>query len=1371
MANISSLNLSSLYNQLTSFANLSNFWSRFDSVFGTSYDKAIADTLRSQWQTKNFSLLPQIEVVSNRILGNARAAYGTSTNKIYISDSFLTASTTTPSAITAVLLEEIGHFVDAKVNKIDTKGDEGELFSNIVRGVTLSASDLTRIQADNDWGKITLNRQAIAVEQAAPVVYETTKVFSAPGYSNAYYYSQVSGTNAIWTASKGSNYVLNFFDGTTVTPITNSVYSGFDRSDYDISGSTVIYSKNNEIYRYSAGTTTKLTTNAIRDYAPQIDGTNIVWYANDGTDVEIFRNNGTTTTQLTNNTSSEYDLKISGNYTTWVGWDGNDYEIYLNNGTTTTQVTNNTTDDYDPLISGNKLAWRGWNGTTENLFYYNGTTVTQATTNLDVRDFKISGDKVVYTKYDGTNYSLQLYNGTAKTTTQLGSQTYQFDFQVDGNQVAWQEDGGSSSSFDVLKLYNGTSTTTLTTKLIDRFSGPYSNGTYLVAGNKVAYLAVPINITESYNYNSEVFLYDGTSTTQLTEDTLNSGYDIHSISGSNVLWSLGSDLYLSKPSTKIGLSITNSLTVIEGQSSPQNAVLTVSLSAASTTNVTVSYTTEPQSATSGQDYTSTSGTLTFSPGQLTNTITIPILDDNNSESDETFSIKLTNLTGAILIPGQGQATVTITDTLQSSVTASLATTPKIENLTLTGTANINGTGNINSNTITGNSGNNILDGGGISYDTLKGGLGNDTYIVNDGGFGYGSIYENSNEGTDTVQYSSTNTYGGYTLSDYSNLENLTLTGTSDFYGTGNSFNNVITGNSGKNTLDGQAGIDTLLGGLGDDTYRVDTTTDTITELASQGTDTVESSVTFSLAALANVENLTLTGSAAINGTGNAGNNVLQGNSANNILSGGLGNDTYVVNSTGDTVTELAAQGTDTIQSTITFSLETLTNIENLTLIKDYSSSVIANGTGNALNNVITGNNDNNILDGKSGVDTLLGGNGDDTYIVDSTTDTITELQYQGGDTVQSSVTFTLAANVDKLTLTGTANINGTGNADGNTIIGNSGNNILDGGNTSSSFFGTDSLQGGAGNDTYIVSGSSYTTTITENLNEGTDTVQYSSTNSFDSYTLGNNLENLTLTGTIGISGYGNTLNNVITGNSGNNNLQGYAGNDTLNGGTGTDTLTGGSGDDVYQVDSTTDTIYETQGEGTDTIQSSVTFTIASTMGAPYWDNIENLILTGSNAINGTGNLGSNILTGNTANNTLSGDAGNDILTGASGKDTLTGGAGIDKFGYKTLTDSLLANFDVITDFNATTSNDLFLVTTARAGFTNAGAVATLDNAGIIAKLTTTNFAANFAAQFTFGTRSFVAINDATAGFSATTDAIIEVTGLTGTLAATNFVIV
>ncbi|MFO5438243.1 MAG: bluetail domain-containing putative surface protein, partial [Dolichospermum sp.] len=330
-----------------------------------------------------------------------------------------------------------------------------------------------------------------------------------------------------------------------------------------------------------------------------------------------------------------------------------------------------------------------------------------------------------------------------------------------------------------------------------------------------------------------------------------------------------------------------------------------------------------------------------------------------------------------------------------------------------------------------------------------------------------------------------------------------------------------------------------------------------------------------------------------------------------------------------------------------------------------------------------------------------------------------------------------------------------GYAGNDQIFGLAGNDTLDGGegnDTLNGGAGTDTLIGGLGNDIYIVD--STTDTITELASGGTDTIQSSVT-----YTIAAlaNVENLTLTGTAAINGTGNGGNNVITGNGANN---------ILNGGAGTDTLIGGLGNDIYIVDSTTDTITENASAGTDTIQSSVTYTIAALA------NVENLTLTGTAAINGTGNGGNNVITGNGANNILNGGAGNDILTGGFGKDTLTGGLGADRFDYRTLADSVFSNFDVITGFNATTGNDLFLVSTARNGFSNAGSVTALNTDGIAAKLTNTVFTANSAAQFTFGTgtniRTFVAINDATAGFSATTDAIIEVTGLTGTLGLSNF---
>ena len=132
MSNSSFPSLLSVYDQLTSFAKLESFWSLFNTAFGSNYDYSLAAMLRSQWQSQDFSQLPRIEVISGDILGNARGAYASSRNVIYLAAGFVAPASS--QVLEAVILEEIGHFVDAQVNTTDTQGDEGELFANIVLG-------------------------------------------------------------------------------------------------------------------------------------------------------------------------------------------------------------------------------------------------------------------------------------------------------------------------------------------------------------------------------------------------------------------------------------------------------------------------------------------------------------------------------------------------------------------------------------------------------------------------------------------------------------------------------------------------------------------------------------------------------------------------------------------------------------------------------------------------------------------------------------------------------------------------------------------------------------------------------------------------------------------------------------------------------------------------------------------------------------------------------------------------------------------------------------------------------------------------------------------------------------------------------------
>ncbi|MBA2935977.1 matrixin family metalloprotease [Sphingomonas sp. CGMCC 1.13654] len=369
-----------------------------------------------------------------------------------------------------------------------------------------------------------------------------------------------------------------------------------------------------------------------------------------------------------------------------------------------------------------------------------------------------------------------------------------------------------------------------------------------------------------------------------------------------------------------------------------------------------------------------------------------------------------------------------TDTVIASVSYSLASS-YTDNLTLTGTANINATGNSLANVLTGNAGDNVLNGAG-GKDTAS--FANAT----------GPVNANLTTGVATG-------FGNDTLQAITNL-----TGSS--YGdtlTGNGAVNVLDGGAGNDVLDGGGGADIMYGGLGDDTFYVDNSSDIAVEYANQGTDTVIASVSYSLAS-SYVENLTLSGTANINATGNGYNNILTGNAGNNVLNGGTGKDTAsFANATGPVNANLSTGiatgfGTDTLQ-----------NIACITG-SAYGDTLI----GNSAANVLTGGAGDDILDGGAGSDSLVGGTGNDTYYVDSPNDFVVEQPGEGTDSVFASVSYSLASSyTENLTLTGTANINATGNGYNNVITGNSGNNVLDGGTGVDTFvfgpgFGHDTLK-------------------------------------------------------------------------------------------------------------------------------------------------------------------------------------------------------------------------------------------------------------------------------------------------------------------------
>ena len=283
------------------------------------------------------------------------------------------------------------------------------------------------------------------------------------------------------------------------------------------------------------------------------------------------------------------------------------------------------------------------------------------------------------------------------------------------------------------------------------------------------------------------------------------------------------------------------------------------------------------------------------------------------------------------------------------------------------------------------------------------------------------------------------------------------------------------------------------------------------------------------------------------------------------------------------------------------------------------SVVLTSAATQAVGDMFVGGNGNNTIFGTSGSDFIDGGAGNDT------------LYGLAGDDV---------------------------------MIGGTGNDALDGG------AGADQMTGGVGNDTYYVDNAG--DLVVEGLNEGTDSVQVS----IGSYTMANNVENLTYTGTGNFNGTGNALNNTMTGNRGNDTLNGMdgddtlfglagndvliggAGNDALDGGTGADQMTGGAGNETYYVDNTGDSVVEGLNAGTDTVRTTLgTYTLS--------ENVEVLSFTGIGGFNATGNALANTITGGTGIDRINGGGGNDTLSGNGGNDFFIFGA---SFGQDTITD-------------------------------------------------------------------------------------------------------
>jgi Ca2+-binding RTX toxin-like protein len=532
-----------------------------------------------------------------------------------------------------------------------------------------------------------------------------------------------------------------------------------------------------------------------------------------------------------------------------------------------------------------------------------------------------------------------------------------------------------------------------------------------------------------------------------------------------------------------------------------------------------------------------------------------------------------------------------TDTVITSVDYALTDGQEVENLKTVRSTGLSLTGNSLDNEITGGAGDDTLDGA-AGADTMSGGTGNDVYHVDNAA---DQVLEQAGGGTDNVYASD-----DFTLGAGQEIEFLRGVGTAALVLTGNELDDYVIGGAGNDRLSGGAGddvlrgglgVDTMVGSTGDDFYYVDNAADRVIEFTGRGSDTVYTTVDYTLDAAQEIETFRATGLAALHLVGNGFNNYLIGANGDDTLdagagddklngmvgadtmSGGVGNDVYYVDEAADHVLEAVGEGSDTVYATADYALAAGQEVETMRV----SGSAGLALTGNAFANFLYGGSGDDKLDGGAGSDTLTGGAGDDSYYVDDVADQVVERADGGTDNIYASVNYALAAGqeVEYVRVNSSTGLTITGNAFDDWLIGGAGNDALNGGDGNDRLnggAGTDTLAGGAGSDVYYVDRN--TDQVIEDAGEGTDTVYTTA-----SYTLSatQEIESLRASGTAGLGLIGNTLNNMVYGGIGNDTLRGGAGNDTLRGCDGDDNLFGDTGNDTFAI---------ARGDGNDIVHAS-----------------------------------------------------------------------------------------------------------------------------------------------------------------------------------------
>jgi len=1279
---------------LFDFAQSDGFWANLAIAFGTSYDVVKATQLRQQWQSRNFGQIPPIEVLSDEVLGTANGAYSSSTNKIYLSASFL--NTASSAAIVNVILEEIGHYVDAQINQVDSAGDEGAIFAELVQGNSLDVATLDALRAENDQTTIIVNGEIIQVEQAN--------------------FTGTNGNDNITGTSE--NDVIQGLGG-------NDTLSGLGGRD-----------------RLEGGDGDDLLSGGAGD-----DGfyyNELGLYGGDGNDTlngeagndELYGGNGN---DILNGGSEDDYLDGGPGSDTIDGGSGNDnlgldYSAQITPITITytdTQVVTSGVGDTFKAIEGIYLL----SGSGADNLNFIATSLNSNIQGGGGNDFIAlgSGNDSLYGQ-DGND---TLNSGGGRDRLEGG----------DGDDLLSGGAGDDGFYYNELGLYGGDGNDTLNGEAgNDELYGGNNNDTLQGTNNGIGEQDYLQGGTGNDRFiladTTKTFYDDGNSTLpgdndyatiadfNTTDDTIqlrgSSGDYLLSVSGSNT------NLYINKPGSEPDelIAVINNQTALSLTasyfsygSSPTLPSITLAVSPASvtedgtanliytftrtgvTTNaLTVNYTLGG-TATLNTDYTrtGTTNTVTFAANSSTATVIVDPTADTTVEPDETVILTLAAGTG-YTVGTPNAATGTITNDDLPSITLAVAPSSVTEDGTTNLVYTFTRTG-VTTNSLTVNYSISGTATNGTDYTSIPTSVtfaaGSSTATVTVDPTADTTVESNETviltlaAGTGYTIGTTTPVTGTITNDDLPSItlavspSSVTEDGTTNlvytFTRTGVTTNTLTV----NYTLGGTATLNT--------DYTRTGTTNTVTFAAGSATATVTVDPTADTIVESN-ETVILTlaaGTGYTIGTPNAATGTINNDDSASISindvtvsegNSGTTNAVFTVTlsnpvDTSVTLNYATANGTATTadndytaiattpltfnvgetSKTITVAVNGDTKVENNETFFLNLSNLQANGR----NVTITDNQgQGTINDDDSTVTSQLSIN-DITVVEGQNSNAILTVTVNNPSTQPISVNYTTApinatANVDYTSKTGTITIAP------NTVTATISIPIL--------------------NDNLNEPDEAFTVTLSNAVNATinpdeaigqviiTDTLQSSITR-----TLPNNVENLRLIGSNNINGTGNAGDNKITGNSGNNILAGANGNDIycFNASTplGSDTIQETTTGGIDTLDFTGTNTAVRVNLGTTAVQTAVTNNLKLTFSAN--NTIENII----------SDSGNDRLTGNSLNNTLTGGGGNDQLTGQNGNDRLIGGFGDDLLTGGNGSDNFIFNssnlgIDAISDFTS-----------------------------------------------------------------------------------------